>query len=85
MRLILSDILCSLSCVGTIINRQGIYHERFLHSENEVLSLSLQGNAEIEEERMPKLLEKWPMRVITRIDDTPVIFNFFLVSEKRTK
>ena len=74
-----------LSCAGTIINRQGIYHERFLDSENEVLSLSLQGNAEIEEERMRKLLEKWPMRVITRIDDTPVLFNFFFVSEKRKK
>ena len=27
---ILSDILCSLSCAGTIINRQRIYHKRFL-------------------------------------------------------
>ena len=24
-----SDILCSLSCAGTIINRQGIHHKRF--------------------------------------------------------
>ena len=55
---ILSDILCSLSCARTIINRQGIYHKRFFDTENEVLSLSLQEYAEMEEERKRKMPEK---------------------------
>ena len=56
--LILSDVLCSLSCAGTIINRQAIYNKRFfLDLENKILSLSLQEYAEMEEERMQKCLK----------------------------
>ena len=47
-----------------------------------MLSLSLQEYAEMVEERMRKMPEKGPMTVAARIDDTPVLFNFFLVSEK---
>ena len=53
----------------------------FLDSENELLSLSLQEYAEMEEEQMWKMPEKWPMTVATRIDDKPVLFKYF-VSEK---
>ena len=45
----------------------------FLDSENDVLSLSLQEYAEMEEERMRKVPEKWPMTVAARIDDTRVL------------
>ena len=56
--LILSDVLCSLSCAGTIINRQAKYNKRFfLDLENKILSLSLQEYAEMEEERMQKCLK----------------------------
>ena len=55
----------------------------FFDSENEILSLSLQEYAEMEEERMRKMPEKWPMTIAARIDDTLVLFNFFFfVSEK---
>ena len=31
---------------------------------------------------MRKTPEKWPMTIVARIDVTPVLFNFFFVSEK---
>ena len=31
---------------------------------------------------MQKMPEKWPMTVAARIDDTPVLFKFFVVLEK---
>ena len=53
-----------------------------MDTENEVLSLSLQEYAEMEEERKRKMPEKGPMTVAARIDDTPVLFKSFFVSEK---
>ena len=50
-----------------------------------MLSLSLQEYAEMVEERMRKMPEKGPMTVAARIDDTPVLFNFFFVSEKQSE
>ena len=54
----------------------------FFDSENEVLSLSLQEYAIKEEERMRKMPEKWPMTIAARIDDTPVLFQFFFCIRK---
>ena len=55
----------------------------FLGSENDVLSLILQEYTEMEEGRMRKMPEKWPMTVAARIDDTVRFqFFFFFVSEK---
>ena len=54
----------------------------FFDSENEVSSLSLQEYAEMEEERMRKMPEKWPMTIAARIDDTPVLFKFFFLYQK---
>ena len=34
---------------------------------------------------MRKMPEKGPMTVAARIDDTPVLFNFFFVSEKQSE
>ena len=48
-----------------------------MDAENEVLSLSLQEYAEMEDEWMRKMPEKWPMLVAAKIDDTPVLFKFF--------
>ena len=55
----------------------------FSDPENEIFSLSVQEYEEMEEERTRKMHEKWPMMVAARqVDDTPVLFNFFFVSEK---
>ena len=32
-----------------------------------------------------KMLEKWPMTVAARIDDTPVLFKFFLYQKNQVR
>ena len=53
-----------------------IDREYITNGFSDVLSLSLQEYAEMEEERMRKMPEKWPMTVAARIDDR-VRFQFF--------
>ena len=50
-----------------MIYRQGIYHKRFFgFRKQRIQSLSLQEYAEMEEERMRKMPEKWPMTVAAK-------------------
>ena len=75
---------CLCFALDTKIDREYITNG-LLDSENKVLALSFQEYAEMEEERMRKMPEKWPVKVAARIDNTQVLSKFFFVSEKSSE
>ena len=90
--LILSDVLCSLSCAGTIINRQAIYNKRVLGGfRKRSIILESSGICRNVRGANAKMPEKWLMTVAARIDDKPVLSSFgcvcvcVCVSEKPSK